>query len=163
MLPIVRTKEALQNICERINFLQDYFSRELVLENITAYFDFNIGDFDEIEFLQEILKRTGSSLLLDISNVVINHGNRKQDPMSYFHHFPLHKVKQIHLAGGSRDENIKIDSHCSEVSEFDISILKAIYSKGFEIPAMIERDANIPPFKLLEEERLKIKDILYEV
>ena len=155
LLPIPKTIEALENVCNRINFLQDFFERELVIENVTSYVDYKSEDFTELEFIKEVLSKTNCSFLLDISNVVINHRNRGTDPIEYLESFPLEDVKQIHLAGGTFEEGMIIDSHAHEVEEFDIEIYKSILEKGYNIPAMIERDSNLPSFQVLNNERRK--------
>jgi uncharacterized protein (UPF0276 family) len=163
LLPIPRTQEALRNVCERISYFQDFFNRQLVIENITAYIDYQESVFSEIDFLTEIVKTTGCGLLLDITNARINAQNRKVDFKDYFESFPLESVKQIHLSGGSVDNGVLIDSHNSEVNAVDIEILSGILSKGYKIPAMIERDADIPSFEVLEEERKSISKASYEL
>ena len=165
LLPIVKTKEALKNVCERVSYLQDFFQRELCLENITSYIDYKDEDFGEIEFIEAMTQKTGCKLLLDISNVLINHNNRKLDPKDYFAQFPLHAVKQVHISGGSFDSDTgwMIDSHSDKVALDDIEILKALREKGLDAPVLVERDAEVPPFKDLEEERLEIERRVYGI
>jgi uncharacterized protein (UPF0276 family) len=163
LLPIPRTEEALINVSERISYYQDFFNRQLVIENITAYIDYKESVFTEIDFLKEITKKTGCGLLLDITNARINAENRNEDFETYFENFPLSSVAQIHLSGGSMDNGVLIDSHDQEVTGKDIEILRSILAKGYEIPAMIERDAQIPAFEVLEQERRKISRLTYEV
>ena len=175
LLPIPRTLEGIKNICCRIHFLQDYFGRQLVLENITSYLEYKNSEFSEIDFIRQIVEDTGCALLLDISNVIINHKNRGKDYREYFLKFPLEHVKYIHLAGGGYDGKLIIDTHGSEVQNEDINTLKNIYRKGFTRPVIIERDTDLPPFSSLkitrqmgktlslEEERKNIETKLYEL
>ena len=108
LLPIPRTEEALQHVAGRITYLQDYFGRHLAFENITIYIDFRNSEFSEIEFLKKLVKLTGCGLLLDISNVVINHKNRELDYSAYFSNFPLESVAQIHVAGSDSSGSVII-------------------------------------------------------
>lgn len=163
LLPIPKSKEGLKNLCDRINYLQNFFNRTLVLENITSYVDFKEEEYEEIEFIEEVLKNTECYLLLDITNVLINHINRGSSYQNYFDRFPMGKVKQIHLSGHAKGEGILIDSHSDEVGKEDIHILTKIYKKESKIPAMIERDDNIPNFKVLNSERKLIEDIVREI
>ena len=162
LLPFPKTKEALNHICSRIDFLQSYFKRELCLENITAYIDFKEEEYEETHFIRELLKRTQCSLLLDLTNVVINHKNRNLNPESYLKKFPLEKVHYVHLSGGSEQEGMIIDSHSSSVTPLDLSLLQHLHQTGYPLAAMIERDAEIPPFDQLEQERKHIEASLYE-
>lgn len=163
LLPIPRTQQGLDNVCSRINYLQDYFKRPLVVENVTAYLDFQEEDYSESEFLQAIIEKTDCYLLLDISNVQINLANRGLAQENWWQDYPLDKVWQIHLAGGRFNGEITIDTHSECVAEADIHVLKKIYEQGYKIPAMIERDANIPSFLELESERQQVEKIVYEL
>ena len=164
LLPIFKSKESLNLVCDRIQSLQDTFKRPLILENITSYIDYKTEEFSEIDFLNEILARTGCALLLDISNVIINHKNRKMDPTAYFDSFPIKSVKQIHLAGGVLEEDTYIDSHSKSVEPEDVSwCLSLIKKESHSIPILIERDANLPTLKELEKERLEVEEFIYEI
>ncbi len=163
LLPIPKTMEALNSTCARIQYLQDYFGLNLAIENITSYIDYKNETFTEIEFLKAIIKRTGCKLLLDISNVIINYKNRGQDPEDYFSEFPISEVIQVHLSGGTFDENTFIDSHSESVNIFDIEILKKLITKGLKASYMIERDANLPSFATLENERQQITEAISDI
>ncbi len=163
LLPIPRTKEGLENVCCRINYLQDYFQRSLVVENITAYVDFKETDYSEIEFIKAIIEKTGCYLLLDISNVHINQKNRVEEKAQWWSGYPLDRVKQIHLAGGKFNGELIVDTHSQTVPKDDIEVLKQITQAGYNIPAMIERDADIPSFVELETERQRIEASINEL
>ncbi|MFK7827114.1 MAG: DUF692 domain-containing protein [Oligoflexales bacterium] len=160
LLPIPKTKDALRHICKRIKYLQDYFSRSICIENITSYINYKNEDFDEINFLNHIVQETNCRILLDVTNVVINHSNRGLDPNAYFERFPLEFVEQIHLAGGEADGGLIIDSHSQAVNKQDIDYLKSLIERGLKAPILLERDANIPDFEVLENERQFIEKAL---
>jgi uncharacterized protein len=161
LLPVLRNKESLDHVISRINYLQDYFKRPLLLENITSYIDYKDNIYSESEFIKNICEQTGCFLLLDVSNVLVNAKNKSVNPVDFFEHYPLERVKQGHLAGGFLTENnVVIDTHSDMVEIEDIQFLKDIYNKGFNFPVIIERDANLPSFLQLEDERLKIQGLL---
>lgn len=163
LLPIPKTKEAFQKVSERIESLQDYFQRELCLENITSYIDYKNEEFDEIEFIEALVQKTGCKLLLDVSNVLINHQNRKFNPKSYFDRFPLHSVLQVHLSGGSWDEGVVIDSHSNKIPSEDVEVLSRLQRRGLNVPVLLERDADLPDFAELEQERVDVSRRLNEL
>jgi uncharacterized protein (UPF0276 family) len=156
LMPIPKFRDAVKNLIKRINFLQDFFKRELVVENITQYIKIENEDYSEQEYLEEIISKTNCKLLLDISNVLINVEN-KIIPSSWIDSFPLEHVAQIHLSGGEVSNDLVIDTHGERVGSKDIEILKEIYDRGFKIPSIIERDTNLEPFALLENERKEIE------
>lgn len=157
LLPIPRTSQGLKNVCGRIHALQDYFKRQLLLENITSYLDYNDAEFSETDFIRQVIKNTDCALILDISNVVINHKNRNQNYWNYLEEYPMESVKYIHLAGGECKGRMMIDTHSTEVKEEDIDILKKIYRMRFQFPAIIERDSNLPLFEQFARERTEVE------
>jgi len=161
LLPIPKTAEALELVVSRVNYLQDYFKQTLVLENITRYIDFSFPEMDEIEFIKELTSQTGCKLLLDITNVIINHKNRNMDYHQYFNNFPMESVQQFHIAGGLKNkEDLWIDSHTEEVKSEDVVVLKKILSSWPNISGVIERDGNLPSFSELERERIEVEAIV---
>ena len=160
LLPMPLTSEALDNLCGRIHKVQEVFGRPLGVENITSYLDYRSEDFSETQFIKELVARTGCELLLDVSNVLINHRNRGRDAEDFFATYPLDRVKQIHLAGGSLVDGTMIDSHASPVPAADVDCVRALRQKGLTGHVTLERDAALPSFLELERERLSIEERL---
>lgn len=163
LLPIPKTKEGLRNIVQRVDYLQNFFNRTLVVENITSYVDYEIEDFSEIDFIKRCATESGCELLLDITNVTINYKNRNLNPTDFFSNFPMELVKQGHLSGSSFDGKFFIDSHSSAVKTHDIDFLNCIYIEGHNFPVMIERDTNIPDFSELFKERDSVERKINEL
>lgn len=163
LLPIPRTQEGFENVCSRISYLQDFFKRPLSVENITRYVDFEASTISEEEFIQKIIAKTGCSLLLDLSNLLINQKNLKESAQSILRMIPYDKVSQIHLSGGEAKNDTIIDTHSQEVLQEDIELLAQLRTEGLNAPAMIERDSNLPSFAELESERKRIAEALNEL
>ena len=69
LLPVPRTRPALQRIVSNISAVQDRLRRPIALENPSHYLAFAKHEFDELDFLVEIARRSGCTLLLDVNNV----------------------------------------------------------------------------------------------
>ena len=160
LLPIPRTKEGLINVVARIQQAQDFLQEPLLIENITAYVEFKEQDFDEIEFITEITQQTGCFLLFDVNNIFMNEKNLGLSVEEYFKKLPWDKVRQVHLAGGENIDDLWVDTHGSPVAEETLSYYKRVISKYGPIPAMIERDMNIPSLEVLNKERLYVEESL---
>ena len=125
LLPVPYTKESLKVFCDNVNEAQDFFGREILIENPSAYLQFEEADFLEIEFLNQIAKKTNCGILLDVNNVFVGAMNFGFDPIKYLDKIDVSRIKEIHLAGHSiynyKDEEIRIDTHstniCDEVLE----------------------------------------------
>lgn len=163
LLPVLKTKESLDLVVSRVHYLQDFFNRPLAIENITSYIQYKEEDFTETEFIRELCKRTDCYLLLDISNVLVNAHNFNTTPNDFLTGYPLERVVQGHMAGGFlTQEELVIDTHGADVDQKDVLLLKEIFTKRSPFPVVIERDANIPPFTELEQERIQIERMLDE-
>ena len=71
LLPIPYTNEALDHVVSRVQLVQDFLGRAIVLENVSTYIQFNNSEMTEWEFLSELSHRSGCWLLFDINNVYV--------------------------------------------------------------------------------------------
>ncbi|RYY85095.1 MAG: DUF692 domain-containing protein, partial [Chitinophagaceae bacterium] len=99
LLPLPLTQETLDHVCGRVEQIQDYLARPLVLENPSTYLAFQESELPEWEFLSLMAKRTGCGLLLDVNNVYVSAHNLGFDAVQYIESLPHEHIVQIHLAG----------------------------------------------------------------
>ena len=114
--PLWFTKEMLAHVCSRVDQIQQFIGKPLVLENITAPFTIPEADYEELEFISRVCEKTGCGLLLDVTNVFINAFNQKKDAMQLVRQYPLQNLVHIHLAGGEIHEGVFYDSHSQGIS-----------------------------------------------
>jgi uncharacterized protein (UPF0276 family) len=157
LLPVPYTAETLDRVCEHIDQVQEALARQMLLENPSTYLSFAESTYSEIDFIAEVVRRTGCGLLLDVNNVYISSINQEWDARSYIDNFPLTHVREIHLAGHARqtDEEgrpLLIDTHDRPVDE----IVWALFADAIErlgpTPTLIEWDTNVPEWQDLEAE-----------
>ena len=157
LLPLPYTEETLKRVCEHIDHAQTFLKTRLLLENPSTYIRFAHSDIPETEFLDEIAKRTGCGLLLDVNNVWVSATNHDFDPHAYIEAFPVEHVGEIHLAGHTADrgdagETVLIDSHNRPVADAVWSLFTQALERCGPTPALIERDSDLPPWpELLAE------------
>jgi len=156
LLPLPYTKKTLEQVCNHIDHVQSMLKRTMMLENPSTYIAFEHCDYSEVEFLSEIVHKTGCKLLLDINNVEVSCFNHHNDPKKYLSEYPLHSVEQIHLAGYTLDDNstipLKIDSHNHPVSSEVWALYREVQSKQHTIPTLIEWDSDLPDFNELSDQ-----------
>jgi|GEM_PF-480122 uncharacterized protein (UPF0276 family) len=75
LLPVPRSREMLTLVCRHIDEAQNALGRRLLIENPTAYLPMAGHDWDEVDFLTEIARRTGCGLLIDVNNVHVSAAN----------------------------------------------------------------------------------------
>jgi uncharacterized protein (UPF0276 family) len=157
LLPFPRTAEALATLCTNVCRVQDAIGRPIALENPSHYLALEGHDWSEIDFLSEIARRTGCSLLLDINNVYVSARNVGLSAERYLDAFPAGRVSQIHLAGHRPDaklgEALLVDSHDAPVAAAVWALFDRFIERAGPRPTLIERDAELPPFAELAAER----------
>jgi uncharacterized protein (UPF0276 family) len=157
LLPFVRTRASLAIVCEHIAQAQDAIGRTIAIENPSHYLRLDGHEFGEIEFLATIAERTGCSLLLDLNNVHVSAVNTGSSAIDYVDAFPARSVSEIHLAGHRPDpahgERLLIDSHDAPVAAAVWQLFDRFVARAGPRPTLIERDAALPPFAVLMDER----------
>ncbi len=150
LLPLVRTRHSLQRISANIGRAQDVLGRSLAIENPSHYLHLEGHEFSEMDFLDELARRTGCGLLVDVNNVFVSAVNLGLDAGALIDAFPAALVREVHLAGHSADpvhgERLLIDSHDAPVSEAVLALYRRLVRRIGARPTLIERDARLPPF-----------------
>lgn len=156
LLPLPKTWQALQQLCDGIDRYQNAIDRPILIENPSNYLAF-ISELDEADFLMEAVKRTGCGLLIDVNNLYISHRNCGLDIVDYFSRIDPSVVGEIHIAGFSQDkkfgDSLLIDSHDSPVDDAVWRYLSLALERFGPVPVLLERDDNIPSFMELKSER----------
>ncbi|MFE4456113.1 DUF692 domain-containing protein [Nocardia tengchongensis] len=144
LLPVPRTREALDALERNIFRASRQLDVPLAVENIAALFEWPDAEYTEAEFLQELVERTGVYLLLDIANVYANARNTSRDPLTELLRLPAERVAYCHIAGGHESDGRYIDTHVHQVPA-EVLDLVAEFATGRSVPLMLERDGNYPP------------------
>ena len=164
LLPLPFTREAAARAAARARELQDRLEVPFLLENISWYATLGEPEMDERAFLTEILETADCGWLLDLNNVYVNSVNHGFDAKAWLAGMPLHRVKQMHIAGHTwfEADRLIIDTHGAPVIDPVIELMRWILPKLWEatgraVPVLLERDNAIPPLEELLAEREKLQ------
>ena len=165
LLPLPYTETTLKTVVEHIDQVQTTVGRQMLLENPSTYLAFAESEMSEIDFLKEIVARTGCGLLLDVNNVFVTATNQQTDPVSYINAFPHDAVGEIHLGGHDEDEDdhgapLLIDSHGREVVDPVWALYEHTIKTGGAHPTLIEWDTDVPDWPILAAEAERADKIL---
>ena len=164
LLPFPRTGEALTRISDNISRAQDALRRPIAIENPSHYLKLDGHEWDEIDFLAELARRTGCGLLLDVNNIFVSARNLGYSAEAYVDRFPGLLVTEIHLAGHSRDPNLGdsllVDSHDAPVAPEVWAMYERLILRIGHRPTLIERDDKVPDFATLLAERGRAEALL---
>lgn len=156
LLPLPYTEEALRHSSARIAEVQDYLGRQILIENVSSYLQFNASSLTEWEFMAGVAAESGCGILLDINNIFVAAHNHGYECHDYLQGIPRGAVQELHLAGHSRVELdgalLLIDTHGSPVCEAVWELYGAALRRFGEVPTLIEWDTDIPAIHVLEAE-----------
>ena len=113
----------------------------------------------EWQFFNEVARRSGCEILLDINNIYVSARNHDFNPQDYLNGISKDKVKQFHLAGHSDYGDYVIDTHDQPVADPVWQLYQQALIRFGWISTMIERDDNMPPLAELLAEVDTARDI----
>ncbi len=154
LLPLPYTEETLTRVCEHIDEVQDRLGRRMLLENPSTYVAFSDVAMSEVEFLREVVRRTGCGLLLDVNNLFVQSVNHGFDAAAFIDDFPVEHVGEIHLGGHAADSDddgsmLLIDDHGREVADPVWALYAHALSRAGAKPTLIEWDNDVPAWHAL--------------
>ena len=160
LLPLPYTEEALTLVCTNVDHAQQFLGRQMLVENVSSYLQFNDSTIPEWEFLAAVARRTGCGILLDVNNIYVSATNHGFSALRYLDAIPAHAVQEIHLAGFDSNGLCLIDTHGKPVAEAVWSLYREALALVGAVPTLIEWDTDVPPLETLLGEAGKADEIL---
>ncbi|AWZ03842.1 MULTISPECIES: DUF692 domain-containing protein [unclassified Streptomyces] len=160
LLPVARTRDALDVLCENVRIAQDALPVPLALENIAALLAWPGEELTEGQFLTELVERTGVRLLIDVANLHTNRVNRGEDPAAVLDGIPLEALAYVHVAGGVERGGVWHDTHAHPVPEVVLDVLAQLRARVDPPGVLLERDDDFPPDGELAGELTAIRGVL---
>lgn len=144
LLPVPRTRDALDVLCANVRIAQRALPVPLAVENIAALISWPGEEMTEGQFLYELVERTGVRLLIDVANLHTNHVNRGEDPAKALAELPVEAIAYVHVAGGVEKDGVWHDSHAHPVPRPVLDILTDLASRVAPPGVLLERDEDFP-------------------
>ena len=161
LLPLPYTDEALAHVCARVDEVQDYLGRAIVVENVSSYYAFPESTMPEYEFVAAVAARTGCRLLVDVNNIYVNARNHGLDPLAFLDAMPRAAGR-----GDSprRPRRQRADRHrharrAGRARSVD-ALSRGARPGSVRVPTLIEWDIDIPAFAVLAGEAATAQAIL---
>jgi uncharacterized protein (UPF0276 family) len=167
LLPLPYTEETLALVAAHVDEVQTTLGRRMLIENPSTYVRLGESDRSEIDFLRELVARTGCGLLLDVNNIVVAATNHGYDAIAYTDAFPVEHVGEIHLAGHACFEDddgapLLVDAHDRKVIDAVWDLYRRVIARSGPKPTLIEWDNNIPEWSELHAEAMLADRIMTE-
>ncbi|GHC34295.1 hypothetical protein GCM10010507_03800 [Streptomyces cinnamoneus] len=144
LLPVPRTRDGLDVLCENVRMAQAALPVPLALENVAAFLTWPGNELTEGQFLAELVERTGVQLLVDVANLHTNHVNRGEDPAAALAELPVEAIAYVHVAGGFERDGLWHDSHAHPVTRPVLDVLAALCDRVDPPGVLLERDDHFP-------------------
>ncbi|MCG8426712.1 MAG: DUF692 domain-containing protein, partial [Chromatiales bacterium] len=151
LLPVPYTEEMLDHIVPRIEQIQEFLGRQILLENVPLEKIDPKTEMPEADFVKEVAARSDSMILLDIGSLHTTSVNQNADPLDYIARLPAERVQQIHLTGATILCNATEATDQHTPDPIWQLFLKAIAQFG-PTTTMIERLDTIPPLSEMVRE-----------
>lgn len=156
LLPLPFDDAALQVVASHLHQVQEAMGRPYLIENPSSYVGFSTSTMTEVEFLSEIVRRTGCRLLCDVSNVYLSAHNMGYDPCRYLDGLPAHAIDELHLGGftaeedeGQPDVPLLVDTHAAAITPAVWDLYAYAVHRFGPVPTLVEWDNDLPPFSTL--------------
>lgn len=165
-LPFPYTEEMLNHLVTRINHVQTYLGRKILIENCPAYVHFSSSTLHEAAFLNEVAKQADCDILLDLTSLYVSAMNLNVSPTHYLRTLDPARVQALHLSGFKTAQ--LPDEHCLVASK-DQAILPpmwSLFSEAIKIlgakPTIIEWNEALPPLETLVHEAEHAETLMRE-
>ncbi|SDI91342.1 hypothetical protein SAMN05192558_102641 [Actinokineospora alba] len=160
LMPVPRTRDALDVLTANVKTAQAALGVPLALENIAALLRWPDEELTEAQFLTELVERTGCLLLVDVANMWANGRNLGQDPADLLDGLPLDRIAYVHVAGGVERDGVYHDTHAHPVPSGVLEVLRELCSRVRPPGVLLERDDLYPTDSALLAELEAIRGVL---
>lgn len=167
LLPIPFNDESLALMVGHVQQVQERLGRAMLVENISAYVGWAGDTLAEPEFFNELARRSGCGLVLDVNNLFVNARNDGHAPeaaareaMRWVDAIRPGSVGEIHLAGHcERADGLVIDDHGSRVRDEVWRVYEHALRRFGPTPTLIEWDTDVPELGVLLAESQRARAV----
>jgi uncharacterized protein (UPF0276 family) len=166
LLPLPYDEDTLRLLAMHIDEVQDGLGRPFLVENPSSYLGFRSSTMSEVEFLGELVGRTGCRLLCDVSNVYLSAHNMGYDALRYIDGLPIEAIGELHLGGFTPEADeaqpgaeLLVDTHASVVAEPVWDLYAYAVRRFGPQPTLVEWDNDLPPLATLLAQAARADEI----
>jgi len=151
LIPLIQSEETARYMVERVDEAQSVIGSPILLENISSYMRYRDSTMSEVEFINQITRRSGCFVLLDVNNFWANAMNFGDDPWSVISQIDVASVKGYHLAGCTKETmgsgTVYIDYHGEAVRDPVWNLYQRCLDYFGAWPTLIEWENHVPPLE----------------
>jgi uncharacterized protein (UPF0276 family) len=103
LLPPILTRDSAREMADAIQRVEQATGMACLPENPPA--PIYLGDLHILDYYAEVASRTGGGLLVDCAHLAIFQRMRGHEPLTAVDGFPLDRIVEMHVAGGSERDH----------------------------------------------------------
>jgi uncharacterized protein (UPF0276 family) len=130
MLALPKTREALDMVSGRVMELQQRYSMPFLLENVVHVIPDCPAQYSEAGFLNELARRTGCGLILDVYNLECDNHNHGFDIGAFLNELEMDHVRELHLARGVEHNGFLLDVHSQLARSSTVNLARAAIARS---------------------------------
>ncbi len=147
LMPPILTQTSAQEMAERIRLLRRAMGLEVLPENPPSHL--YLGDLDLLEYFARVVEDADCGLLLDVAHLAIYQRRMGRAPTDGLAGFPLERVVEVHVAGGSvffhGGQTFVDDDHSPEPLPDTWEILRFVLPRAPRLRALVYECERNPP------------------
>lgn len=147
LLPPILCEDSALAMAKTLRALRAALAIEVLPENPPAHL--YVGDLTLLEYFAVVVETADSGFLLDAAHLAIYQRLCGRDPVEGLEHFPLERVVEIHVAGGTAFEHegrvFVDDDHSPEPLEETWAILDYVLPRTPALRALVYECERNPP------------------
>ena len=159
LMPPILCAESADEMARNVVQLREASGFEVLPENPPAHV--YLGPLHLLDYFARVIDTADSAMLLDVAHLAVFQKVMGHEPTTALDHFPLERVVEIHVAGGtlfeSEGRTFVEDDHGTAVLDETWRILEAVLPRATNLRALVfegERntiDQVVPVFERLNE------------
>lgn len=139
LLPPVLTNDSATEVAESLLRVEEKTGFRVLPENPPS--SFYVGDLHLLDYYAKVADRSGGGLLLDCAHLAIYQRLFSHEPLTGFDGFPLERVIELHIAGGTKVtvDGLELieDSHVPEPLPETWEIARFVVARAKRLRAIV--------------------------
>jgi len=137
LLPPRQTTLGIRAAVESIRSMAEVLPVPLAVETGVNYLRPRRDELPDGEWISAVVETANCGLLLDLHNLWTNELNGRQTVREFLDQIPLHRVWEVHLAGGFEQDGYWLDSHSGAVPKELMQLASSVVPELPNVRALI--------------------------
>jgi uncharacterized protein (UPF0276 family) len=151
LMPPVLTRESASSMARAIAHVQSATGMAVLPENPPA--PVYLGDLHILDYFARVADEAGCGLLLDCAHLAIFQRTRGLEPLTALDGFPLDRVVELHVAGGTERDSAGLawvdDDHCPEPLPDTWRIVEHVAARAPNLKAIVYECERNPAHEVI--------------